>query len=281
MSILRVALVLVSAFAGLSTGGLAQTPPLAANGVVSTSTNPTAEVSTAELEAILAAGTVYVFDARPTAEFAVSHIPGALNVAQKPGTPPSEYISDAHEIDRIVDGNKAAPMVLYCNGPLCGKSKRLATDLLAMGFTDVRRYQLGAPTWRALTARAMVIGAEAVERVYRLDRTARFVDARPPCTARCGSPRRVLPGSVNIQLSEVIAAKDDGRLPNEDHNTRIVVFGGSGSQAKALADAIAGQAFHNTVYFDGTWEAFRAAAYAHWLYSGSTPTEQQGRQVVK
>ena len=265
MSIVRVVPVLVIAFVGISRNGLAQPPPLAANGVVSTSTNPTAEVSTAELEAILAAGSVYVFDARPTAEFAVSHVPGALNVAQKPGTPPSEYISDAHEIDRIVGGDKAAPMVLYCNGPLCGKSKRLATDLLAMGFTDVRRYQLGAPTWRALTARAMVMEAEAVERVYRFDRTARFVDSRPPCTSRCGSPWKVLPGSVNIQLSEVIAAKDDGRLPNEDHNTRIIVFGSGGAQAKALADAIAAQAFHNTVYFDGTWEAFRAAAFARSL----------------
>jgi rhodanese-related sulfurtransferase len=108
----------------------------------------------------------------------------------------------------------------------------------------------------------MVIEAEAVARVYRLDGTARFVDARPPCTSHCRRWRNVLPGSVNIQLSEIVAAKDDGRLPAEDHNTRIVVFGENGAQAKALADAIAGQAFHNTVYFDGTWEDFRDAARA-------------------
>ena len=253
----------IGTLTALSTAAIAQTPPLAVSGVVSTSTSPTPEVSTAELMAILAAGSAHVFDARPTAEFAVSHIPGALNVAQKPGTDLAEYISDANEVDRIVGGNKGAAIVLYCNGPFCGKSKRLATDLKAMGYTNVKRYQLGAPTWRALTARAMVIEAEAVERIYRLDGTARFIDARPPCTAQCNNWKNVLPGSVNIQLSEVAAAKDDGRLPAEDHNTRIVVFGSSGAEAKALADTIAANAFHNTVYFDGTWEDFRAAAFAN------------------
>ena len=201
----------IGTLTALSTAAIAQTPPLAVSGVVSTSTSPTPEVSTAELMAILAAGSAHVFDARPTAEFAVSHIPGALNVAQKPGTDLAEYISDANEVDRIVGGNKGAAIVLYCNGPFCGKSKRLATDLKAMGYTNVKRYQLGAPTWRALTARAMVIEAEAVERIYRLDGTARFIDARPPCTAQCNNWKNVLPGSVNIQLSEVAAAKDDGR----------------------------------------------------------------------
>ena len=35
-------------------------------------------------------------------------------------------------------------------------------------------------------------------------------------------------------------AKDDGRLPMEDHNTRILVFGTSGEDARAVADANAG-----------------------------------------
>ena len=257
----RIASYLIGALAAASTAALAQTPPLATSGVVSTSTTPTAEVSTTELVGLLAAPGTYVFDARPTAEFAVSHIPGALNVAQKPGTDLAEYISDAHEIDRLVGGVKTAPIVLYCNGPFCGKSKRLAVDLQAMGYSNRKRYQLGAPTWRALTSRAMVIEAEAVARVYRLDRTARFVDARPPCTAHGNGWKHVLPGSVNIQLGEVVVAKDDGRLPAEDHNTRVIVFGDSGAQAKALADSIAANAFHNTVYFDGTWDDFRAAAF--------------------
>jgi hypothetical protein len=47
----------------------------------------TPEVSTEELRQILAAKRAVVFDARPYQEYAVSHIPGALNVAAKPGMP--------------------------------------------------------------------------------------------------------------------------------------------------------------------------------------------------
>jgi len=55
-------------------------------------------------------------------------------------------------------------------------------------------------------------------------------------------------------VGEVKAAKDDGRLPMEDHNTRIIVFGQDGAQAKAVAEAITQEAFHNVAYFGGTFE---------------------------
>ena len=109
----------------------------------------TAEVSTDDLRAILADGGATVFDARPHLEWAIGHIPGALNVAPKPDVPLSLYVSDVAEIARVVPDRRRA-LVLYCNGPFCGKSKRLAEELLDAGYADVRRYQLGAPAWRAL-----------------------------------------------------------------------------------------------------------------------------------
>src|SRR5262245_18415435 len=51
----------------------------------------TPEVSTEELRRILAERSATVFDARPFMEFAIGHIPGALNVAAKPGQPMSLY----------------------------------------------------------------------------------------------------------------------------------------------------------------------------------------------
>jgi hypothetical protein len=45
---------------------------------------------------------------------------------------------------------------------------------------------------------------------------------------------------------------DDGRLPMDDHNTRIIVFGQDGAQA--VAEAIAQEAFSNVVYFAETFE---------------------------
>jgi rhodanese-related sulfurtransferase len=60
------------------------------------------------------------------------------------------YVSDVAEVGRLVSDRRDAPLVLYCNGPFCGKSKRLAEELVKAGFTHVKRYQLGIPMWRTL-----------------------------------------------------------------------------------------------------------------------------------
>ena len=97
------------------------------------------EVTTEELKAILASGREPVFDTRPAKEYAVAHIPGSINLFEK-------------EVERITQSHpdRATRIVLYCNGPFCGKSKRVAEDLAKLGYTAVRRYQLGLPVWRAL-----------------------------------------------------------------------------------------------------------------------------------
>jgi rhodanese-related sulfurtransferase len=224
----------------------------------------TPEISTEELRQILAEKSATVFDARPFNEYAVSHIPGAVNVAAKPGVSLSLYVSDVVEIGRVVQDNKAAPIVLYCNGPFCGKSKRLAEELLAAGYTNVRRYQLGMPVWRALGG-ITEVEAEGVQYVREKDQTAVWIDARDP-EEFMANP---VPHARNLPLSgvkpgkdvgEVKKAKDDGRLPMDDHNTRIIVFGRDGAQAKAVAEAIAREAFHNVSYFAGSLEQLRTAA---------------------
>jgi rhodanese-related sulfurtransferase len=244
-----------------STGPLAQAADLLDDATVAGDND---EVTTNYLKEVLDDPNVWVFDARPTDEYAMSHIPGALNVAQKPGTPTSEYISDACEIERIVgQDNKDVQLILYCNGPFCGKTKRLQADLVAQvdqdhpcaGFTNVWRYQAGAPVWRALVG-TMQIEASAVKEVRKKDKTARIYDARPDTGKHRGIK---IPHSIVLPVDEVTAAKDDGRLPMEDHNTRIICFGETGSQAKALADEIAKNAFHNVTFFNSTAEEFRKA----------------------
>lgn len=213
----------------------------------------TAEVSTDELRQILQDQSALVPDARPHLEFAVSHIPGTVNVAPKPGVPMSLYVSDVAEIERLAP-DKTAPIVLYCNGPFCGKSKRLGEELLEAGYTNVRRYQLGAPVWRALIG-VMQIEPDGVRYVRDRDRTAWFVDARPPEEFAAGT----LTGAQNVPPGAVNAAKDDGRLPMEDHDTRIVVFGASAERARAVTAELAKNAFHNVSYFDGTLDDLLAA----------------------
>ncbi|MFN2420654.1 MAG: rhodanese-like domain-containing protein [Gemmatimonadota bacterium] len=221
------------------------------------------EVSTAEMRAIVDGGSAVVFDVRPHLEWAISHIPGARNVAPKPGVPMSLYTSDVAEIERQVGGDKTAAVVLYCNGPFCGKSKRVSADLLAAGWTNVRRYQLGIPFWRALVG-LTVIEPDGARHVYANDRTAVWIDAREPEEFASGTIEgaRNLPRSKVLEgkdVGEVKAAKDDGRLPMEDHNTRIVVFGRDADQARAVAEAITREAFHNVAYFEGGYTALAAA----------------------
>lgn len=222
----------------------------------------TAEVSTQELQQILADGSAVVFDARPHLEWAISHIPGALNAAPKPGVTKAQYVSDVNEILRQVNGDRARPVVLYCNGPFCGKSKRLAEELLGAGFTSVRRYQLGAPTWRALVG-VMAIELDGVLYAYRDDRTAVFVDVREGEEFGRGTiaGARSIPRSLVLtgkDVGELVKAKNDGRLPMDDHNTRIIVFGRASADAQFVAEQIAREAFHTVAYFVGTYDTLKS-----------------------
>ena len=215
----------------------------------------TREVSTEELQRILGDRTAVVFDVRPPQEFAVSHIPGAMNVSPKPGVSIALYVSDVAEIGRVLEGDRAARSSSTATDPFCGKSKRVATELLDAGYTNVRRYQLGIPVWRALGGVTQV-EPDGIRHIVASDRTAVLIDARDTAEFKAGSvanakslPRSGLkPGK---DVGEVKAAKDDGRLPMEDHNTRIIVFGATTDQARAVAEAIAKEAFHNVSFFDG------------------------------
>jgi rhodanese-related sulfurtransferase len=86
-------------------------------------------VSTEEMRGILAEKSHTVFDSRPPSEFISGHIPGAIN------------LSDIVRVTNLV-GNKQSMILLYCDGASCVKSARLSDELLAAGYTHVRRYEL-------------------------------------------------------------------------------------------------------------------------------------------
>jgi rhodanese-related sulfurtransferase len=223
----------------------------------------TPEISTEQLRRILLDHTATVLDARPFMEYAVGHIPGSRNVAAKPGVPISMYVSDVAEIGRLVNGQKASPLVLYCNGPFCGKSKRLAEELLAAGYTNVSRYQLGIPVWRALGGVCQIEQA-GLRHVLAEDHTAVALDVREVDEFRKGTLQaaRNIPRSLVLEgkdVGEVKKAKDDGRLPMDDHNTRILVVGADAADARYVAEALAREAFHNVAFFAGTMSEAQAA----------------------
>ena len=240
-----------------------QTPGSIFQATLGESGQRTAEVSTEQLRGILADKSAVVLDTRPFREFAISHIPGAVNVAAKPGVPMSAYVSDVAEIGRLLEGKKETPLVLYCNGPYCGKSKRLAEELLTAGYTNIRRYQLGIPVWRALGG-LTEIEPDGLRHVVANDRTTVLIDAREADVFRSGSlpNARSIPRSGVLEgkdVGEVKRAKDDGRLPMEDHNTRLIIIGRDVAEARYVAEALSREAFHNVAYFRGSFQEAQAA----------------------
>src|SRR5262245_29031382 len=103
----------------------------------------TDEVSTEQVRRILVEGTALIVDTRSHTEYAAGHIPGAHLL----DSPPSAHVA---AVEKLVNGDRSKALVLYCNGPYCGASRRLSDQLVAVGFSNVRRYQLGIPIWRAL-----------------------------------------------------------------------------------------------------------------------------------
>jgi rhodanese-related sulfurtransferase len=208
----------------------------------------TQEVSTEDVRRILVEGSAIVLDTRKRSEYVAGHIPGARNV----DAPPSEYVAG---VERLVSGNKSKALVLYCNGPFCQASRRLSEQLVAAGFTNVRRYQLGIPIWRALGG-PTEIELEGILRIFKVDQTTVFFDARTAEEFSKGS----LSGAHNVPADKLASdGLSKAPLPTDDFNTRIVLFGRDSGQARTLADALSKSPFHNVVYFPGPFDTLRTA----------------------
>ena len=213
------------------------------SGVLAAYCQSSVEISTEEFKAILAAGKAHVFDVRPAGEFAISHIPGSINVCE-------------HEVERMTQlcPDRASEIVLYCNGPYCNKSIRVAEQLIGKGYWNVKRYQYGLPVWRSFGNSAETDLA-GFKYIFLKDKSAVFVDARPKKEFDQGT----MPGAVNMKQGETEQANNDGRLPYNDHGTRIIVFGNTAEQARRLSEEITRKAYWNTSFFSGTFEELKRA----------------------
>jgi rhodanese-related sulfurtransferase len=100
----------------------------------------------------------------------------------------------------------------------------------------------------------MAIEPAGLRHILDSDRTAVFIDTRDPLSFA----NSYIPRSVNLPYTDlqsgIKSAKDDGRLPMTDHNTRIIIFGSNGNEAREVAKALTAEAFQNVAYFDGSFE---------------------------
>lgn len=93
-------------------------------------------VSRKELLKRIRKGDVTVLDVRPPDEFALGHIPGAINI------PLRELKS------RVSELRKSQEIVAYCRGPYCVLSFEAVAALRKKGYA-ARRLEDGLPEWRA------------------------------------------------------------------------------------------------------------------------------------
>jgi ArsR family transcriptional regulator len=93
-------------------------------------------VSRKELARRLKAGTAVVLDVRPEDEYALGHVPGALNI------PINELKRRLSELPQDQE------IVAYCRGPYCVFSFEAVALLRKRGFR-VRRLEDGFPEWKA------------------------------------------------------------------------------------------------------------------------------------
>jgi rhodanese-related sulfurtransferase len=102
----------------------------------------------------------------------------------------------------------------------------------------------------------MQIESDGIRYVRESDNTAVFFDVRSADEFKTAT----ISGARHLPRDEVVKAKDDGRLPMEDHNTRIVVFGKDAAQARTAAEEIAKNAFHNVSFYAGSLADLKLAS---------------------
>lgn len=98
------------------------------------------EINTQQAKLLFDKKRGFWIDARPAANFAESHIPGAINIY------PEEL---RNHLNDLPVQNMDGLIVVYCNGGLCELSHELAEQLVGLGFTRVVVYAGGFDEWTA------------------------------------------------------------------------------------------------------------------------------------
>lgn len=225
------------------------------------------EVGLPVVKAALEKDSALIMDARPRKKFLSSTIPGSL------------YMYDV-ELDRLssrfpVDKNET--IIAFCGGYHCDKSHIVANKLIAEGYTDVRVFASGLPSWKKaglLTtgggakpapAKQEAVAAKFVDGIkvgedegtvdgewYHakmqsgdVPASSVLVDIRGPEDYASGH----IPGAINVKAGDLDANQLAAKLPGD--KVAILVCGSGARAMEAyfkLKDA--GKDVSRVMYFD-------------------------------
>ncbi len=183
-------------------------------------------IDTAGLKDLLDRDTdIALFDARNPEEYQEVHIRGAESLPEK----------KFDEFSHLLPKDRAKPVVFYCNGVKCGKSRKAALKVLAAGYKNVLVYAEGMPVWeekgmpiyagpnyekRIETTR--ISPADLAALIENGGDSFQLVDVRDPEEFGEGH----IPGAINIPVASF--ASQSGIL---DKKKRIIVYCNSGGRS--------------------------------------------------
>jgi rhodanese-related sulfurtransferase len=97
------------------------------------------EISREELQELVQANQVVVFEVLPPKYYAEGHLPGARNLP----------LDRFEQVLAELALDRSAPIVTYCTGPTCANSGVAAARLGQLGYANVRVFKGGKEAWRA------------------------------------------------------------------------------------------------------------------------------------
>lgn len=168
---------------------------------------------------------VAVFDARNYEEYQVVHIKGTLSLPQK----------KFDQFKHLLPESKSKFIVFYCNGVKCGKSKKAAKKVMALGYRNVFVYAEGMPVWEE-KGMPIYAGPNYEERIETTKispadlsklvksgaDTFQLIDVRDAEEFAEGH----IPGSINIPVASLATQSDV-----LDKKKKIIVYCNSGGRS--------------------------------------------------
>ncbi len=116
-------------------------------------------------------GRVILLDLREPRDFAIGHLPGALSLSYYPRAEALAEILELKIEREWPDADRALPVVFYCYGPECLRSREAGAQAARLGFRNVLWFRGGIQEWRETgyplidsavpTARPVSTGGEA------------------------------------------------------------------------------------------------------------------------
>ena len=209
---------------------------------------------------------VMIIDARPYSMYFDEHIPNAIHMDDTIFV--EKYLSAAPT-------NKETEIIVYCGGFSCGKSHTVADRLVANGYTNVKVFAGGVPSWKE--AGLPTFGMKGVKTNFnvaegKVDRGLTPTEFSQKITGantvvldvRTDEERShgAIKGSIHIPDSVIL--KDPKAIADKlpkDKNVTILIHCASGVRAAGVVDKVADLGYTNTFYLNNAIHINADGAY--------------------